>query len=296
MKVLLTGASGQLGRELALILKDNCSLIATSRSDTEYVIDLNRPDSICNIIREIKPDVVVNAAAYTDVERAEQEYELAMNINGIAPGIIAEEAKTINAALIHFSTDFVFDGMANHPYTEQDVANPLSTYGKSKLAGEKAIEEVNGSYIIFRTAWLYSMQGRNFLTTIRKLAIEKEELNVVNDQIGSPTWCRSIANLTNTILFNQNRSIHDLFEKYIGTYHATSDGSCSWYDFACVILENLKKDGHDQVANVKPVSSADYSSKVKRPAYSVLDNSKLFKTFNIKLPNWKDALEQAWNK
>ena len=192
MRILVTGANGQVGWELQRTLQTLGDVVACDRG----TLDLSDPDSIRGKVREIRPDVIVNAGAYTAVDRAESEPELAMAVNGVAPGVLAEEAKQLGALLLHYSTDYVFDGTKAEPYLESDAPNPVSVYGSSKLAGEKAVEAVGGAYLIFRTSWVYGGRGKNFLLTMLRLAGEREELRVVDDQFGAPTWCRTIAEAT----------------------------------------------------------------------------------------------------
>lgn len=290
-RVLLIGPTGQVGWELLHCVQPLGQVFAVGRNHTEQptqaYLDLTDPDSIRSVVREVKPQIILNAAAYTAVDKAEQEFDLAYQINGAAPGILAEEAKQLGAILVHYSTDYVFDGTKNEPYCEEDAVNPMNVYGASKLEGEKAIQAVGGNYFIFRTAWVYGSRGKNFLLTIQRLAKERSELRIVADQIGAPTWCRTIANATVHILAQllsplNKSNIQDLS----GIYHLTCAGEVSWYEFAKAIVaqsENQPK--------ITPITTAEYPTPAKRPAYSVLSNDKLKQTFGIIPPNWENALE-----
>ncbi|MDO9064018.1 MAG: dTDP-4-dehydrorhamnose reductase, partial [Sulfuricella sp.] len=227
MKILLIGKNGQVGWELQRTLATLGDVVAIDRQG----MDLANPDSIRSAIRIIRPDLIANAAAYTAVDKAESEPELAMAINGIAPGIMAEEAKRLGAAMIHYSTDYVFDGTKTSPYTEEDAPNPLSVYGKTKFAGEQAILAVGIPHLIFRTSWVYGLRGRNFLQTILRLAKERDELKVVDDQIGAPTWSRMIAEATSQILAQSFLPLTphpSLLTQYGGIYNLTAAGRTSW--------------------------------------------------------------------
>ncbi|TAE56876.1 MAG: dTDP-4-dehydrorhamnose reductase, partial [Nostocales cyanobacterium] len=232
MKILLTGVSGQVGWELQRTLMTVGDIIAVDR----HQLDLAKPDSIRGTIRDIKPDLIVNPAAYTAVDKAESEIDLAMAINGVAPGIMAEEAKKLNASIIHYSTDYVFDGNKNNPYQENDVTNPQNIYGKTKLAGEEAISSIGVNHIIFRTSWVYGLRGKNFLLTMEKLAKEREEIKVVDDQIGSPTWSRMIAEITAQIITQGQNNLTDFFANNGGIYNLSPGGKTSWYGFAKAIF------------------------------------------------------------
>jgi dTDP-4-dehydrorhamnose reductase len=286
-KILLIGTHGQVGSELLCTLQNIGKVIpSTLKVGGKNFIDLADYDSICKTIREIKPDIIVNAAAYTAVDKAEQEIDLAMAVNGIAPGILAEEAKKLNAALIHYSTDYVFSGENNKPYTEDDLPEPQSIYGKSKLAGDKAIESIAGNYFIFRTSWVYGLYGSNFLLTMQRLAREREELRIVSDQIGAPTWSRLIAEATGQVLTQLyspllSKGINEL----VGIYNLTSTGETNWYEFAKAIVKTSQKP-----PKVYPLTSAEYPTPAKRPTYSVLSNDKLAKVFGVNIPNWEKSL------
>ena len=285
MKILIIGKNGQVGFELCR----TCATLGKVAAVDLPEIDLARPDSIRSIVREKKPAIIINAAAYTAVDKAESEPELAMAINGIAPGVIAEEAKQTGAALIHFSTDYVFDGEKNSPYLETDEPNPLSVYGRTKLAGDRAIESSGAAYIILRTSWIYGWRGDNFLRTMLRLAQERDEIRVVNDQVGAPTWSMSIAEATAQIVAQSMDNIAEFFRRNSGVYNVTSQGKCTWYEFAKEIFAADPR-GLGQ-KHIKPISTAEYPAAARRPRMSLLDNSKLERTFGLRLPDWKWPLE-----
>jgi len=271
-KILLFGASGQVGRELRRTLAPLGELVVSSRG----ALDLTNVEAIRAAIRQERPDIVVNAAAYTAVDQAETEQDLALLTNGKAPGIMAEEAGKIDALLVHYSTDYVFDGAKDSPYHEDDEPNPLSAYGASKLAGERAIRDAECRHLIFRTSWVYGLHGKNFLRTMQRLGREREELKVVVDQIGAPTWSRWIAEATALAL---------RAEAPDGVYHLSCAGSTSWHGFAAAILAAQGWRGH-----LLPIPSRDYPLPARRPANSRLDNHKLHRMLRLALPDWETAL------
>ncbi len=288
MRILLIGKSGQVGGELQRILASIGETTATNRNE----LDLSKPDQIRNTVRRFRPDLIVNAGAYTAVDKAESEPEIARAVNGIAPGILAEEARTVGAALIHYSTDYVYSGEARaRPYLETDPTDPASVYGKTKLEGDLAIEESGVPHLIFRTSWIYSWEGKNFLRTILRLAGEQEELRVVDDQIGTPTWCRSIAEATGKIveqlLKRGGSSFPETVAEVSGVYHMTCGGRTSWHGFARSILDLADPTPQPQLVGI---SAKDYPTPACRPAYSVLSNAKLKETFDIVLPDWEETL------
>ena len=286
MKILLTGKTGQVGGELNNILKDIGELVSVGREH----LDLSKITSIEPAILDIQPDIIINAAAYTAVDKAEEESELAMTVNGIAPGVLAKAAKKIEASLIHYSTDYVFDGHSDIPYREEDITCPLSIYGKSKLAGEKNIAEAGIPYLILRTSWVYSLQGKSFLRTIKKLAEEKDTLRIVDDQIGAPTWARSIALATKKILKQYLRDGSD--PSLSGIFHLTCQGKSSWYDFAKEILNISSASQNTQLL---PIPTSEFPTPATRPLYSLLSNDKLEKVFGFKMPHWHDSLKDCIN-
>jgi len=287
MKILLIGKNGQVGLELNKLLGRLGILIALTREE----LDFAKPNSIKPIILDIRPDIIINAAAYTAVDKAEEEPELAMTINGVAPGILAKTAKIVGAGLIHYSTDYVFDGHSNVAYREENPTCPLSVYGKSKLAGEKAIGEVQIPYLIFRTGWIYSLHGKSFLKTIKTMAERKDKLTIVNDQIGSPTWARSIALATHQILEQclQKNWLKKNNPSLSGVFHLTCQGKTSWHGFA---KEILSLSGMESTVLI-PISTSDYPTTAIRPLFSLLCNEKIKNTFNTQLPHWQEALKNC---
>jgi dTDP-4-dehydrorhamnose reductase len=279
LRILVTGANGQLGFELARLLRPLGDVAAADRER----LDLASPDSIVAAMRGLRPQLVVNAGAYTAVDRAETERAAATAINGIAPGILAEEAKRLGAVLIHYSTDYVFDGTATGPYAEDAPPAPLNAYGASKLEGERAIAAAGSHALVFRTSWVYGMRGKNFLLTIRRLAAEREELTIVADQIGVPNWCRALAEATVRIA---TPGCAALAER-AGLYHLSSPGAASWYEFACAIVGDAPR------PRVVPIATADYPTPARRPAYGVLGTAKFERTFGFALPPWREALARC---
>lgn len=287
MNILLTGKNGQVGWELQRTLASLGNIIATDKKQ----LDLAVPGAIRKIVRKYQPDLIVNAAAYTAVDKAESEPEQAMAINGTAPGVLAEEAKKINAGIIHYSTDYVFDGQSSQPYAEEDKPNPINVYGKTKLAGEKAIQEVGGAHIILRTSWVFGNRGKNFLLTMQRLAKEREEISIVSDQIGCPTWARTIAEVTAQMLVNilssGNKPTEAMLQKG-GVYHIAGAGATTWYDFAKSIIElsNIKPR-----PTLTPIQTEDYPLPASRPRYACLSSDKVKEKFNIHMPDWQDMLK-----
>jgi dTDP-4-dehydrorhamnose reductase len=274
--ILLIGSAGQLGFELARALSAHGQVVALDRA----ALDLADADAVVAAVRRARPWLIVNAAAYTAVDRAESEPGHADAVNAKAPGILAEEAKRSGALLIHYSTDYVFDGEATAPYDEQSIPNPINAYGRSKLGGERAIAEAGGSNLVLRTSWVYGLRGQNFLTTMRRLAVGREELRVVADQIGTPNWTRSLADATAALA---GRGSGDLAER-AGLYHLSGGGSASWFDFARAILAGADR------PRVVPITSAEYPTAARRPRRSVLASSKFADTFGFALPPWQEML------
>lgn len=287
--ILLIGGNGQIGWELIRALAPRGGVMAPDRS----AMDLASAVSIRDVVRRTTPWLIVNAAAYTAVDRAESEPDLAQAINGLAPGILAEEAKRLGAGLVHYSTDYVFDGKATRPYREDDVTAPINAYGRSKLAGEQAIMEAGGIHLILRTAWVYSWRGTNFLKTMRRLAAEREVLRVVDDQHGSPTWARAIAEATAGILEScrVGTGLGTLGE-HSGLYHLTASGETTWCGFAQAIIARMRAAGESVSARqVFPIATADYPTPARRPAWSVLDCELARETFGVALSDWQDQLD-----
>ncbi|WP_028308161.1 dTDP-4-dehydrorhamnose reductase [Desulfitibacter alkalitolerans] len=287
MRILLLGKNGQIGWELQRTMATLGEITAWDIED----LDLTDEKAIRTGVRKVQPQLIVNAAAYTAVDKAEEEPELAMAINGIAPGILAEEAKKIGAGIIHYSTDYVFDGTKNSPYTEEDEPNPINVYGKTKLEGERNIQNSGAPYFIFRTSWAYGIRGKNFFLKILDLIKDKEFFNVVDDQIGSPTWSRMIAEATAQIVLQCNQGLLNSFDKHKGIYNMTADGYTSWYGFANIIVKKYCLIHSNRFVKINHIKSEDYPSNVARPKNSILSNTKLFNVFGISLPHWEKQLE-----
>jgi len=290
MRILLTGKTGQVGYELERSLHGLGEIIAVDRSQ----MDLSDLDQVRDIVRTVKPDLIINPAAYTAVDKAESEPELAMRINGEAPGVMAEEAKKIGAAMIHYSTDYVFDGSKDTPYVETDPTCPINVYGNTKLAGEQAIQAAGIPHLILRTSWVYGMRGKNFLLTMLRLAQERDELRIVADQHGSPTWCGTIADSTAAIVA-KSISAPDRYEwmrEHSGIYHLTCQGQTTWYGFTKAILDATMSDKKPALV---PISTQDYPLPARRPAYSVMSGQKFIRDF-LDLPSWENALASCLQK
>lgn len=285
-KILLTGMSGQVGWELQRTLAPLGQVVALDSRE----LDLSKPDAIREIVRTVKPSIIVNSAAYTAVDRAESEPELAQAVNGVAPGVFAEEAKKLNALFVHYSTDYVFDGMKAGAYVESDAPNPLGIYGKSKLAGEEAIRAAGCRHLIFRTSWVYSTRGKNFMLTMLRLAKERPALRIVNDQVGAPTWSRSLAEATALVLAQLigPQSSADAIEHACGTYHLTSSGSTSWFGFT---EEILRLAAINPMPELTPIATSEYPTPAARPANSMLSNEKFSSTFGLSIGDWRDNLK-----
>jgi dTDP-4-dehydrorhamnose reductase len=285
-RILLVGKIGQVGWELRRTLAPMARVTCVDFPD----IDLTSDDSIRRWVRETRPNIVINAAAYTAVDKTESEPDKAMKINGVAPGILAEEAKKLDALLVHYSTDYVFDGTKTEPYIETDAPNPLGAYGRTKLAGDEAVRAVGGAHLIFRLCWVYGARGQNFMLTMMRLAREREKLRVVGDQVGCPTWSRMIAETT-ALALKQAVAAGDL-DAFTGTYHLAASGITSWHGFADAIVKLMPVEGRKCV-QVEAISTADYPTPTKRPAYSVLACDKLERTFGLRLPHWEESLKQV---
>jgi dTDP-4-dehydrorhamnose reductase len=288
-RVLVTGADGQVGRALLKSFAADADVIGCNRS----TLDLSNPDQIRSKVREIAPDLIINAAAYTAVDRAESERDLAMAINGQAPGVLAEEACRTGALLIHYSTDYVFNGSKNGPWVENDTTDPLSVYGATKLAGEEAIRAAGGRYLIFRTSWVYAPEGKNFVLTMLRLGRERDSLNVVDDQVGAPTTAAELARVTHEISKGLREGRFGPESECIGTYHMTCAGSVSWAGFARAIFERRPDLLDSKKPKVNPIPSSDYPTPAKRPLNSVLSNDKLHHRFGLSLLSWELALDQV---
>lgn len=292
MKILLIGREGQVAWELRRTLACLGEVVALDRQSRPLSVDLADPDSLRTAVREVRPDLIVNAAAYTAVDRAEEEQVLAYAINAVAPGVLAEQAKAIGAVLIHYSTDYVFPGDASTPYHEDDTTGPHGVYGRSKLAGETAIAQVGAPHVILRTAWVYGTRGRNFLLTMLRLMRERASISVVNDQIGAPTWSRLIAETTALLIAQAREGKRFVPGGREGVYHLTCGGQTSWHDFAQAIRDQAIGTGllPETCARLEPIPSHEYPTPARRPAYSVLGNDKLATHYGLRLPDWHEAL------
>ena len=291
MKLLLLGSNGQLGWELQRSLAPLSEIFVCDRS----VVDFHNLNKLKSVVREYRPDVIVNAAAYTNVNKAESDADNAFSVNFEAVNLLANEAAVLNSWLIHYSTDYIFDGIKNGSYKEEDKTNPKSVYGKSKLQGELAIIDSKCKYLIFRTSWLYSTYGRNFVNTVLRIAKERSELKVVCDQIGTPTSAELVADVSSLCL---SRIVQDdLSSKDIsGVYHLTSTGKTSWYNFAKYVIIETKKLGGvflTDPENIIAINTSEYPLPAERPANSILNSQKLCKTFNLYLPSWKIHADRA---
>jgi len=279
LKVLLLGKTGQVGRELTRTLAPLGAVEAPARAE----LDLAKPDAVRSAVRAVKPEVIVNAAAYTAVDRAETEQDAAFAANRDGPAVLADEAMRAKALLVHFSTDYVFDGEKSSPYVETDPTNPLNAYGRSKLAGEEAIRSAGCRHLIFRTSWVYSDAGSNFLLAIRARARRGEPLRVVDDQFGAPTSSLMLADAVPGAI---RRAVAD--EALCGTYHLSAAGRITWYGFAWALLQ-----ASGIAAQIVPISSKDYEAPARRPRNSLLDNSKIAGKLGIRLPPWDDGMLQV---
>jgi len=289
VKILLLGNTGQLGWELNRSLLTLGEIVGLDFPR----IDLSDPESIGSIIREAEPNILINATAFTAVDQAEIKPELAMAINGTGPGVMAEEAAKLNAAFIHYSTDYVFDGKKGADYIEEDIPNPINVYGESKLAGEAAVRAVDCAYWIFRTSWVYSLRRPSFVTKVLKWARNHEILRIVDDQISSPTWARTLADATAQILAKSQGDPLGFIREKKGLYHLTDKGSCSRYEWAQSILEWDNKKEEQVIRELQRAKSSDFPNPAERPQTSILDCTKIENSFNIQLPEWKTSLSLA---
>lgn len=292
MRILLTGANGQLGTELRRSLAPLGEVVAATRDGALAdgspceVADLDQPRALAALVERVRPDVVANAAAYTAVDRAETEREAAFRANAEAPRALADACAARDALLVHYSTDYVFDGRADKPWREGDPTAPMGVYGASKLAGEQAVQGSSARHIVFRTAWVYAAHGRNFLLTMLRLARERDELRVVADQVGTPTPAAWIADATAAVL---GRPV-----ARSGLWHLTAAGQASWHAFAEAIVQGAFERGLiERIPRVVPIATADYPTPAARPAYSVLDNARLRGDFGLEPPGWREGLARV---
>lgn len=285
MKILLLGTQGQLGWELARLLPPLGDIIALDHPE----IDLANHDLMRGLIRGAAPELIVNATAYTAVDQAEAHPELAHAINASGVGLLAEEARALGAALIHYSTDYVFDGVKGQPYVESDTPNPLNVYGKSKRLGEEAIQAAGGAYLILRTAWVYSLRGDSFVNKVLHWARQHETLRVVDDQVSNPTWARSLAEITAQLLARGRNATAE----HTGLYHLAGSGYASRFEWAQHILALDPRSHEQSVRQMLPASTSEFPTPAPRPLFSALDCSRFEQTFGLRLPHWRDALRLA---
>jgi len=285
-RILVTGVSGQVGWELARSLTP---LGHVSCLDLPG-LDFTKPETIRAAVRTVAPSVVVNAAAYTAVDQAERERDLACAINHHAVAVLGEECHRVGALLVHYSTDYVFDGTTTRAYAEDDTPNPLNVYGHSKLEGERAVRDSGCPYLLLRTSWVYGARGTNFLLTLLRLGRERERLSVVDDQIGAPTWARSLADVTAHMVARWLCATPSERERLCGTYHATAAGHTSWCGFATAIFARAEGSGYGRSPILEPIPTAAYPTPARRPMNSVLDSTKLIDVFGLTLPAWDEAL------
>ena len=286
--LLLIGADGQVGWELQRTLALLGRVVrATLDGRWEQAVNLADAESLARLVRATQPDAVINAAAYTAVDKAESEPDLAQRVNGDAPGLLGRLLAERRVPVIHYSTDFVFSGEAEHPYREDDEPRPINVYGATKLDGENRLLDSGAPALILRTSWVYGRYGQNFLLTMQRLLRERDELKVVDDQIGAPTWARLLAEVSAQLLYRVLRGDIDL-KTQGGLYHVTGGGQTSWWGFARAIQEASGLN-----CRLLPIPSRDYPSPAKRPAYSVLDNGRLREVFGLALPGWEESLAQC---
>lgn len=286
--ILVTGVNGQVGFELMRTLQGLGRVVGADRA----ALDLSNLDQVRAVVREVRPALIVNPAAYTAVDKAEDEVELAMRVNGEAPGVLAEEAKKLGAALIHYSTDYVFDGEKEGAYVEDDLTNPQNVYGRSKLAGEQAIVATGVNHLIFRTSWVYGTHGKNFLLTMLRLGAERPKLKVVADQFGAPTWSNTIATLTAHAVAQAEGTPDPAawWNERSGVYHLSAGDATSWHGFAEAIFEQAELAGGSSRPNVLPIPAVSYPMPAKRPSNSRMSNEKLARVFGLAAPHWREAL------
>lgn len=291
-RLLVLGANGQLGYELCRALAPLGEVLAATRGSLPQPFDLAQPDKLAALVAHARPALIVNAAAYTAVDRAESEATLAETINARAVGVLGECAARLGVPLVHYSTDYVFDGSADSPYPEDAPTAPLNAYGRSKLAGERALLEGPAACLVLRTSWVYAARGQNFLRTVLRLARSQPTLRIVDDQHGAPTWARSLADLTALMVYRLGFDTAS-WQAHRGVYHATNGGTTTWCGFARAILERVPADDDLVARTVAAIGSADYPTPAARPRYSLLDNGKLRETFDLTLEPWEYALDKC---
>jgi dTDP-4-dehydrorhamnose reductase len=289
MHILLIGKTGQLGWELHRSLATLGELIAVDCPD----VDLEHPETVLDLIRQLRPKVIVNAAAYTDVDRAETEQEKARKVNAIAPGLMAEEARRIQAVFIHYSTDYVFDGKKGAPYAEEDTPNPLNSYGRSKLEGERLVQAAGGAFLILRTSWVYSLRKGGFVNKVLEWARQQETLRIASNQIGSPTWARMLAEATSQVLAQGSDDPLGYLSEKAGLYHLAGAGFASRFEWAQKILELDPHPEKQACKKILPAFMSDFPSPAERPLFSALDCAHFLASFGLKLPDWESSLKLA---
>jgi dTDP-4-dehydrorhamnose reductase len=287
MKILLIGHNGQLGYELHRTLSPLGEVVAVDYPD----INLADLDSVRALVRSVVPQVIVNPAAYTTVDKAESEPQLAWTINAEAPGVLAEEANRSNAGLIHFSTDYVFDGTASRPYLETDTPNPLSEYGISKLGGERAVQEAGDAYLVFRTSWVYSNRTGGFVNKVLEWSRQQKVMRVVTDQVACPTWCRALAEITAQVLVAGREDVVPFLREKRGLYNLAGSGIATRYEWTKKILELDPKRSEQVVQEIQPALTADFPTPAKRPLYSALNSDRFYEIFSLCLPDWTTSLK-----
>jgi len=289
MKILLFGKNGQLGKEFQKILPQLGEVTCLDQGD----LDLSNIHALQKVLHEMKPNLIINASAYTAVDRAETEAEKVMQINALAPGAMAEWARKSHAVFIHYSTDYVFDGMKGSPYIESDGTNPLNVYGKSKLAGEASIIQTGEAYLILRTSWVYSLGGSSFVSKVLEWARKNKTLKIVSDQISNPTWARDLAEATFNLVSAHRGNLHDVMKERRGLYHLAGSGYASRYEWAKQILANDPERTEQLVQTIEPVPTKEFPTPATRPLFTALDCEKFTKTFGLCPPNWRESLKQA---
>ncbi len=287
--ILLFAKNGQLGWELNRTLMPLGNLTAVGASDADF----EDADAVLELIRRVQPAILINPAAYTAVDKAEVEKERAHRINAVMPGILAAEAKRLGAVFIHYSTDYVFDGTKTSAYTEEDDTNPLNVYGQSKLKGEQAIGQVGGAYVILRTSWVYSLRGDGFVTKVLSWARKQDTLRIVTDQIGSPTWARSLAEISAAMVARSLADPNKYFSERSGVYHLAGSGSVSRFDFTRAILDLDPRAEEQKVKKLEAALTAEFPSAARRPLFTALDCSRFEKVFGLRMPGWAESLKRA---
>jgi len=289
MRILLIGKVGQLGWELERVL----ATVGALRAVDVPEVDLAQPDTLAPLVREARPDIIINAAAFTAVDRAESELDLVRTVNGVAPGVLAEEAARLGAAFVHYSTDYVFDGAKTTPYLEADAPRPLNAYGRSKLEGERAVEAAGGAYLILRTSWVYSLRGSGFVSKVLQWVRTQDDVRVAEDEVSSPTWARALAQATEQILAAAPLLVVPRIKERRGVYHLAGAGSASRLEWAREILACDPHPEEHKVKDIRPARRRDFPTAAERPAYSALDCSKIEDAFGVRLPRWREALRLA---